>query len=531
MLRRLPPALIAAALFLAFAFVLYGASVRAGFVADDWGFLVLSDTAPSAAIIFAPLVDRYLRPLVVLLYYVNYKAFGLWPVPYHATAIALHALNGWLLCVLVTKLSGRRATGLFTGLLFLAFAGHSEAVVWIGGIADVVLAPFVLGALVLLAYGIERERPLRWLAPVSILLPLGLLAKETAVVAPLLASALCVYFAARSDSPAGVLRRSAAALAIPFLAVGAYMLLRARIFGNPVSAYSDLSLSAGMFFPELRAFVLRVFLPAYWRLALAWAHGYDLVLLAGGAAVFAAALIRDRDRRADMIFAAAAIAITLAPALPLTISLATTETERVIYTPSAFGALLTVLILESLVGRRALQRLLLGALVVAHGLFLQRFTRAWIEAGDAFASNTRTFVEAVRAHDPGPARLIFITNLPDNIRGAYVFRRCFYEGLHFIAPDLEQRQDAIYGISSHGLGRYSEPTILQQFGPMEIGVDVGPNRFVQSGPPARPPYQFLSWSPERFRLRFTALAEGGIVLGSSRGRVTYMCDVKETRGS
>jgi len=61
---------------------------------------------------FSPRGPQGWRPLVVLLYYVNYKAFGLWPPPYHATAIALHALNGWLLCVLVTKLSGRRATGL-----------------------------------------------------------------------------------------------------------------------------------------------------------------------------------------------------------------------------------------------------------------------------------------------------------------------------------------------------------------------------------------------------------------------------------
>src|SRR5829696_2392213 len=247
-----------------------------------------------------------------------------------------------------------------------------------------------------------------------------------------------------------------------------------------------------MFFMELRAFLLRVFLPAYWRLAMAWAYGYDLILIAGGLVLFGWAAARDPSRRPLLLFGAAAIAISLAPALPLTISLATTETERVVYIPTAFGALVTIVAAESLIRGAAIRTALMTGLIVAHGLFLQRFTRTWVEAGIAFDSNVRTFIESVRAHDPGPDGQIFVTNMPDNVRGAFVFRRGFYEALHFHAPDLYGRRSGIVGISSHSLGKGTEPSVFTRFGPLEFGVDVGPNRFVQTGPPARPPFEFVS---------------------------------------
>ena len=513
--------------FLAAALAMYASALNAGFVADDWPFLAGIDVARSPLMIFDPLVGRYLRPLVVLLYYGNFQLFGLWPLPYHVSVVALHALNGWLLCLLVTKLDGRRSIGVLTGMLFVAFAGHSEAVTWIAGVADVLLAPFILGALVLMAHGLEADRPAHWLVPAALLLPMGLMAKETAVIGPVLAAALCMFIASRSAAPARVLRRGVAVVALPVAAVAAYLLLRTRLFGNPVGAYSDLATSTGMFFRELRAFTLRVFLPAYSRLAIAWARNQDLLLLAAGAAVVLAAFLRQRERRNLLLFTIAAIAITLGPALPLTISLSTTETERVVYIPTAFGALLTVLVVDALVKSIAVQRLILVALIAGHALMLQRFNRNWVEAGIAFETITRTFVETARAHDPGPAGLFFILNLPDNVRGAYVYRRGFYEGLHFVAPDLETRHTSIFWISSHTLWRGTGPVVARQIGPREFSLDVAPNRFLQTVPPARPfVYDFTEWTPQGYRLRFTSAFGKAVVFRMTEGRIHFVTDIE-----
>ena len=510
------------------ALALYGRALHAGFVADDWPFLALCDAAQSPAVLFEPLVGRYLRPFVVLIYCGNFQLFGLWPVPYHVTVVLLHALDTWLLCLLATKLSGRRSIGVLTGLLFVAFAGHSEAVTWIGGVADVILAPFILGALVLIAHGLEAERPARWLIPAAVLMPLGLLAKETAVVGPVLGAALCLYLASRSANPRRVIGRGVAVLAAPATAVVVYLLVRTTLFGSPVAAYADLGTSTGMFFRQLRAFILRVFLPAYSKLALAWAANLDLPLIALGVAVcvFVIAFLRQRERRALVVFTVAAIAISLGPALPLTISLSTTETERVVYIPTAFGALLTVLVVDGLVKAVAVQRALLFVLIAAHAFMLQRFNRNWVEAGDAFGSIIGTFVETARAHDPGPGGHFFILNLPDNVRGAYVFRRGFYEGLHFAAPDLERRQNYIVSISSHTLWRAAEPVYMAQPAPLDFIIDVAPNRFVQTSPPTRSFFQFLEWSPHGYHLRFADTVGKGVVLHTSEGRVRFVTNVR-----
>lgn len=511
--------------FVVAALPLYGRALNAGFVADDWPFLALCDAGQSPAVLFEPLVGRYLRPFVVLIYCGNFQLFGLWPVPYHVSVVLLHALDTWLLCLLAAQLSGRRSIGVLTGLLFVAFAGHSEAVTWIGGVADVVLAPFILGALVLIAHGLEAERPARWLVPAAVLMPLGLLAKETAVVGPVLGAALCGFVASRSPVPRRVIMRGVAVLAAPAIAVAAYLLVRTTLFGSPVAAYADLGTNTGMFFGQLRAFVLRVFLPAYSKLALAWAANLDLLLIAMGACALVAAFVRQRDRRALVLFTVAAIVISLGPALPLTISLSTTETERVVYIPTAFGALLTVLVVDALVKSLALQRALLLVLIAAHAFMLQRFNRNWVEAGETFSTIIRTFVETARARDPGPGGHFFILNLPDNVRGAYVFRRGFYEGLHFVAPDLERRQTNIVSISSHTLWRGAEPVYMAHTAADDFVINVAPNRFVQTSPPTRSFFQFLEWHAQGYRLRFADTVGKGVVLHTSEGRVRFVTEV------
>src|SRR6266851_3714117 len=71
-------------------------------------------------------------------------------------------------------------------------------------------------------------------------------------------------------------------------------------------------------------------------------------------------------------FAACALAITLAPALPLSISLATTESERMVYIPTAFAAIITVLTIDALSRHRAVTATLVGLLIAAHLVLLQR---------------------------------------------------------------------------------------------------------------------------------------------------------------
>ena len=508
----------------AVAVLLYSGSLRAGFVADDWDFITLVDQASSAAIAFEPLVGRFFRPWVVLVYYVNYHTFGLWPLPFHLTIVLLHALNAWLLALLTIRMTrGNRALGVLTGALFLAFAGHTEAVSWIGGMADTVLMPFAIGGLLLLDRALRSGRPVAPTVAGWLILAAGIMAKETSVMLPVLAAAYGTAYAlsVTGDERRRALARTAAFVAVPGLVVAAYLVARTTLFGDATGAYAGLSLSAGTQFHYMRAFVLRVFFPPWGRLAIAWGHGYDLWLLGAGITVVAIGW-RSSGYRVPMLFAVAAAGIMLAPALPLTISLSTTETERTVYIATAFGALLTVLTIDGLLPRPRLRNVAAGMLIVAHAVVLQRFTNNWREAGNLFAELVESFTVAARAHDPGLRGHFFILNLPDNFRGAYIFRRGFYIALALHAPELGARKAYITGISSHTMFDRKSPILAEQVGPSSFSLDVTPNVFLQTAPPATPFYDFPEWTPQGYRLQFTPAAGDAVVFRMTESHIQYL---------
>ena len=319
--------------------------------------------------------------------------------------------------------------------------------------------------------------------------------------------------------------RTAGFVAVPALIVAGYLVLRTTLVGDPTGAYAGLSLSSGTLFLYARAFLLRVFFPPWGRLAHAWGQGQDLLLLGAGVVVVAIAVWRTRYRL-PLLFAAAAVGIMLAPALPLTISLSTTETERVVYIPTAFGALLTILTIDALLRRPNLRTLVAGMLIAAHGLVLQRFTNNWREAGHSFAEIVESFAVAARANDPGKGGHFFILNLPDNLRGAYIFRRGFYIALALRAPELGARESFITGISSHTIFARHEPIRATQDGPMSFSLDVAPNVFLQTTPPTRPYYDFLDWTPQGYRLQFTPVVRDGAVFRMTEGRIEFMARIR-----
>jgi hypothetical protein len=503
--------------------LLYSGSLRAGFVADDWDLLALVGEARSAAIAFEPLVDRFFRPWIVLLYYGNYKAFGEWPLPFHLTVVLLHALNAWLLCLLTLRITkGDHVLALLTGALFLAFAGHSEAVSFIAGTADTILMSFAIGGLLLLHCALTSGSPLVPTVTGWLVLAAGLMAKETSVMLPVLAAAYGTAFAlsVRGEERRAAFVRTARFVVVPALIVVGYLALRTTLFGDPTAAYTGLSLSGGTMFNYARAFVLRIFFPPWGRLATAWRHGHDVWLLGAGLLVLVIAVMKGQHR-VPMLFSGAAAAIMLAPALPLTISLSTTETERVVYVPSAFGALLTVLTLDALLRRRSARNIVAGALICAHGVVLQRFTSNWREAGESFAQILNSFTLAARSHDPGADGHFFILNLPDNVRGAYIFRRGFHIALARQAPELARRGAFISVISSHTISRREDRSTAAQLGPASFSLDVAPNVFLQRAQPTTPLFDFLEWTPQRFQLRFTSVVRDAVVFSTADGRIEF----------
>src|SRR5215471_4482442 len=193
--------------YLAIGLLAFAPIMHAWFVADDWDFLILVAKASGPSICFVPLVGRFLRPLVMATYYVNYHLFGLRPFPYHLSLVLIHVANAWLVCLLAARLGLSTLVAFGAGLIFLLFSGHTEAVTWVAGAADPWLILLLIPALLLFDRGLTSERPLAPLAGACLMLAACALAKETAVIGPAL---ILAYGGSRLFGPltAGERRRT-----------------------------------------------------------------------------------------------------------------------------------------------------------------------------------------------------------------------------------------------------------------------------------------------------------------------------------
>ena len=261
----------------------------------------------------------YWRPVFVLWLALHWRLFGADPRPWHLSGMGLHALVSLLVFVLARRLRLGRGAALFAGLLFALHPAHVESVAWISGATDPLLACFTL--LALLGELAARRRP-AWRAAALAATALALLAKESAVVLPLLVASLP---ATDDDSPPrrGARRYAFAAHAV---VVAGYLGARSLVLGGltPAGTTGKLDTASWLLtLPSVLVFYLR---QALWPAAVAPTYPLralhsrtvaplPLLLEVAVVATAAAAVAWLGRRDARLRFAAALFALPLLPAL------------------------------------------------------------------------------------------------------------------------------------------------------------------------------------------------------------------------
>jgi tetratricopeptide (TPR) repeat protein len=283
---------------------------------------------------------NYYRPLFLLWFLVNYTLFGVWPPGWHLASVALHVLASVMVWLVARRLGGP-AVGLVAGVLFAVHPIHTEAVAWVSGATEPLLAVFLLASF--WAY-------LRGLTVVSLLAyALALLSKETAVVLPLLIAAH-----AWTCRPAGASAREAARDALrraaPYLVLTAvYGVARQAALGGLGHARRPIPLGTmALTWPLLLFTYLRKLL---WPVGLsafddtAYVRVPDLLhfvlpsLAVASTAAGLVALAR-RRRSAVIAFASLWMLIPILPVLNTSVFFRELVHDRYLYLPSAGFALL-----------------------------------------------------------------------------------------------------------------------------------------------------------------------------------------------
>lgn len=131
-------------------------------------------------------MSRYYRPLVTLSYLVNWVLSSGRPWAFHLTNLLLHAGCSWLAYLVGARVTRSVPLGLVGAILFAIHPTRSEAVTWISGRPDPLMALFLLLTVQLVWLGRHPQR--RWLAAVGAVASFSaaLLCKEPAVAGPLL---------------------------------------------------------------------------------------------------------------------------------------------------------------------------------------------------------------------------------------------------------------------------------------------------------------------------------------------------------
>lgn len=502
-------ALAALGAYLLIGFAVFFNILGMSFVADDYPFLHLVATAPSVGVVFSPLAERYFRPAVVFLYYVNYQLAGLSPVPYHVTLLLVHICNTWLIFLLARRVSpGRLLVPALSGLLFLLFGGHAEAVSWTAGAADPLLTLFILLGLVLFLRSLEPGASRWWIAGVWLTSVGAVLSKELSVVFPGLL-VVCGALSKPGWPDRATVRRTLAAISFPVLLLIGYPLVRSLVLGFPFVTLAGLGTSPDLLI-SARRFLLRSFIPPGWMIQVIWYRLLDVLVVAPVALI----LLWWRDPRTDyrlLALFALCFALALGPMVPLSISLATTESERFIYLATVFASLLTVYFADAVLRHRGL---LVAAVLIwcaVHVHALTRSNHTLREAATMTEETLRTFREVVLEHGKVGAP-IFLLNAVDDVRGAYVYRRGFHEALALTSPDL-----GAYMAQTHVLSVYivtnvaNAVTVAQR--ERTVDVDLGAGTAL-IGPPTASTrwFKITRWETNRFTVEFTAAASDSLII-------------------
>lgn len=415
--RLLAPRTLQLLLVAALAFGVYANTLTNAFVNDDEHQVLMNPWIQDAgkiptifsssvwAFVQSRTTTDYYRPMMHLVYLVNFHLFGFQAWGFHLVNALLHAANTALLFIVAglwVRAGPERVPGaplalpasrvwmpvpLVAALLFATHPIHTEAVAWIASVPELTFTLFGLAALAFYIQEETRPQP-RWWPPWACFC-LALLCKETAVT-------LVGVFAA-FDLLLGRWRRTPGALArrwLPYVVtVAVYLIVRHQVLESTLVRRGSLwdltpiqlALSALDLF---RQYLLALLLPVelnFWHSFQPVESLFSLAAMSALAVAAAFAVVCWWAWRFDrtVAFGLALLLLPLAPAFYIAALPAKPFAERYLYLPSA-GFVLVVALLLARFAERPRLHFVVPALVVLLTALLAvatvRRNRIWSDA-------------------------------------------------------------------------------------------------------------------------------------------------------
>lgn len=416
----------------------FATGLRAYFQYD--AFVCLEAARQSSALsllgAYVPRPDAWYRPTTDLVFWLEYRAYGITPIGYHLVALACHIAAALLLTQIAARITGSRFGAALAGVTFLLTI-HAHEVIW-----DLADQHHALGGIALLAAVLAYMTRRRWFALALTALAItidenGLLVLPLVTWYELTIGTLPDARPRRPGDLAQLLPRATLARLAPIAALTlAYPLLRLAqggLFNETEPCHSPSCLAVGGV-----EYFARLFVRPEWALARLWDH--RPLSAATVAVALAAVLLALRPRTwrnwRALAFAAGWVAICVLYAM---LGLWPYIADRFLYLPDMGLALLIGAIATEARAawvndpRRARCAKAGVALVFAIWLLagvpmLWQRGQRWERAGDQVIG----ILDSIQAQlpDPPPGALIVFRDIPDSYAptippgnsGPYLFR-------------------------------------------------------------------------------------------------------------
>ncbi len=378
------------------------------------------------------------RPLVTVIFLLNYKIFGLNYLGFHIVNLIFHIgvcfLVYLLALLLFEKFKAKNKIAILAAVFFSLLPNHSEAVVWVAAIADPVASFFYLLAFYL--YLIFRKKQSFAALLISVLsFIIALLTKEIAITLPILIVVWELYEALRKNKfkwqniilyPFGywlililyfLIRYLAIGLAFGYYARQQFELNFSKIFTMLAALTTDL-----LFYGRLRAYLTEYFAANKLFFVLLIILLVILILYSCRKYFFKAAFLIDT------------YIILILPVLFLGFNYFTDEGERYNYLPSVAFCLLLSLLIWQIKKDKFLRNLIIAGLIIYFAFFLINKNYNWNIAADLTEKIIKNDFSQIVDLNKTDEKLYFAA-LPDNLEGAQVLRNGIKQAINLYYPD------------------------------------------------------------------------------------------------
>ncbi len=398
------------------AIILFSPVLNKNFVSDD--YVVLKRVCLDKTI----RIQGFFRPLSDVTIYINYLFGGFNPFVFNLFNILLHSLNSYLLFQFCLKWKWsvseevQHNYAFIASILFLTYPFHNEAIVWMLGRGASLAGVFGITALLIFSSGGNSKTVLPGVCACYFV---GLLAYESIIVLP-----VPIFILLTKKETA---LRTYLIWAVAFLITGiAHFLFRYKFSGAVFGTYGeDMLKTPWLHYPgNMLKVMSRLIIPPV-------SNSRLFVLLSIIAAlimiiVLSIIFVKKKNSAIDKVFVLKLLTIlggTLVVPILFAVSTRTSESDRLLYFPSFFVCcFISFLICRYLQSKfqRQLIFLLFGMYNI---LFLELNNFNWFKAGSA----TYSILQLLKS-DTG-SRKKNIVNLPNEIKGAYIFREGFSQAL------------------------------------------------------------------------------------------------------